>query len=78
MDEHNTLEKLKAGQQFCLRHLRRDGTLVGGASLLIAFLHFAFHTDLLMSALLIVCFWLAVAPFGFAYVILGFHIRRMS
>lgn len=33
---------------------------------------------LLNSCALVACFWLALGNFVIAYVILGFHIRRMS
>jgi hypothetical protein len=78
MHDHHALEKLKADRQDCLRHLRRDGTLIGCASFLVVLLHFVFRADLLRSALIVTIFWLSVLPWGVAYVILGWHIRKMD
>jgi hypothetical protein len=77
MHDH-TLEKLKADRQNCLRHLRRNGTLVGCASFLVVLLHFVFRADPLRSALIVTIFCLSVLPWGVAYVILGWHIRRID
>jgi hypothetical protein len=78
MHDRHTLEKLKADRQDCFRHLRRDGPIIACASFLVALLHFVFRTDLLKSVLLVTLFWLSVLPWGVAYVILGWHIRRMD
>jgi hypothetical protein len=78
MHDHRTVEKLKADRQNCLRHLRRDGTFIGCTSFLVVLLHFVFRADLLRSALIVTIFSLSVLPWGVAYVILGWHIRRMD
>jgi hypothetical protein len=78
MNDHKTLEKLKAGRQFCLRRIRSNGTLIGCALMLVVVLHFTIHTDPLQTALLLACLCLTLAPFGVAYVILGWHIKRMT
>jgi hypothetical protein len=78
MNNHSNLEKLKADRELCLQHFRRDGILVGWVSFVFAILHVAFHTDPEMTILLAVCLWLAVAPWGVGYLILSWHVRRMT
>ena len=79
MNNGPLLDKLRADRQLCLLRLRRYAPLAAILSLAAFLLHLAVgFPPLLNTCALVACFWLALGNFLIAYVILGFHIRRMS
>jgi hypothetical protein len=79
MNDLNMLEKLKGDRRLCLVRMKRWSAGCGVLSVAVIMLHLVFQLPPLLNTLALAAgLVLCAAPFGVAYLILGWHIRRMS
>lgn len=78
MNEHHTLHRLRADRELCRQCFRPNATVLASATALFGALHLILRTDLLITVVFLAGLWPAAAGFGTAYLILGWHIRRIS
>jgi cytochrome bd-type quinol oxidase subunit 1 len=79
MKDLNMLDKLKADRRLCLVRMKRWTAPCGVLSIAVLLVHVVFQFPPLLNTLALAAgLLLCAAPFGLAYLILGWHIRRMN
>jgi hypothetical protein len=78
MNNHYDITKLQVLRKWLLQQTRNLGIVAGCASTLFAIPSFRPYITCLPGILAVACLWIFVAFYGLAYLVAGWHIRRMT